>query len=93
MDFKNRKRIEFASRGPFGFLFAADIIDGPYPCDQCKEQSCFTHITTAQNKVYCKNPHCNYTRIIDKRNKIIIENDGTYWQYGDDGSKVQIRGR
>lgn len=88
----NRDTIKFASMGPYGFLHAADVVDGPFPCDNCKELSCFAHITTAKNRIFCKNPHCNFTRTIDKRNKIIIENDGSYWQYDDDGTKVRIRG-
>jgi hypothetical protein len=93
MRFKNRDLIEFSKLGPWGFLHAEDITDGPYMCDICKQLSCFTHITNAQNRQFCKNPHCNFERVIDKRNKIIRENDGTFWQWRDDGSKVQIRGR
>lgn len=93
MRITSRETIEFMNKGRFGFLRADNLTDGPFPCDQCKELSCFCHITTDTNKVFCKNPHCGYQRTIDKRNRIIIENDGSHWQYYDDGSKVRIRGR
>jgi len=93
MKFKNRELIEFSKLGPWGFLHAADITDGPYICDVCKQLSCFTHITTDRNTQFCKNPRCNFRRIIDKKVRIIQENDGTFWQWDDNGRKVQIRGR
>lgn len=91
MQFKNRERIGFAQRGPFGFLFASDITDGPFPCDRCKELSCFAHITLEKNTIFCKNERCGFKRVIDKRNMIIIEDDGSHWQYDNDGHKVRIR--
>ena len=93
MKLKYREMMEFTRGGPWAFLHAADLMDGPYPCDKCKQLSCFTHITPDMNRQFCKNPHCDFERTIDKRNKVIKEDDGTFWHWDDNGKKVQIRGR
>lgn len=55
--------------------------DGPWPCEQCKQLSQFAEVRPERTKVYCRNERCRFTRIIDKRNCTIVENDGSIWQY------------
>jgi hypothetical protein len=66
-------------------------IAGPWPCEVCHNLSQYAEIRHDANHIYCK--WCGYERIIDKRESIIVENDGTFWRFDGEGHKEQIRGR
>jgi len=70
-------------------LFRGRGIEGPWPCSECGELTQYADITSRINRIFCRN--CDYTRLIDKRNHRIIENDGTHWTFDDDGNKTQVR--
>lgn len=71
-------------------LFKARGFEGPWPCSECGQLTQYAHITRRINRIFCKNPSCNYKRIIDKKGHRIIENDGTHWLFDNDGNKVQV---
>lgn len=69
-------------------------LEGPFPCDQCGQLSCFAEIGAKENKIFCQNTHCNFRRVIDKSRQVILENDGTFWHYDPaTGAKVRITAR
>jgi hypothetical protein len=69
-------------------------LSGPFPCDQCHQLSCFAEVTAKQNKIFCQNKYCNFSRTIDKSKQVIVENDGTFWHYNPEtGAKVRITPR
>lgn len=64
---------------------------GPWPCDECKELSQYGDIGPTTNYIFCKNPNCDFERIVDKVRHVIKENDGTWWSFDADGAKTRIR--
>lgn len=64
---------------------------GPWPCEACGERSQYAEITHHINRVYCRNPSCEYRRLIDKRRHLIIENDGSTWAFDGEGNKWRVR--
>lgn len=66
---------------------------GPWPCENCGELSQYADVTKGINRVFCRNPHCDYLRIVDKRHGRVVENDGTVWEYDNYGAKRQVRMR
>jgi hypothetical protein len=80
-------------KGPIGSLLGltSSGIVGPWPCEACRQLSQFADITSGLNRVFCRNPSCSFERIIDKRRSLIIENDGSVWQFDRDGNKWQVR--
>ena len=79
--------------GNINGLYKQHGIVGPWPCSECGERSQYTDIGTETNYVFCRNPYCGFERIIDKKNSIIKENDGTFWRFDADGAKIRIRGQ
>ena len=81
-------------RVPTGNLHALTSsrgIAGPWPCESCGQLSQYAEVKPQINHVFCRNENCRYERIIDKKHSRIIENDGTVWEFYEDGSKRQIR--
>jgi hypothetical protein len=68
-------------------------IIGPWPCDECKELSQFADVGLDINRIFCKNPSCGFRRLVDKKNNIIRENDGTFWSFDTDGVKTRVMAR
>lgn len=79
------------SYGDANGLNVARGIVGPWPCSECHEVTQYTDIGSNTNYVFCRNPRCQYARIIDKRRHIIRENDGTFWRFDTEGNKTRIR--
>lgn len=65
-------------------------LKGPWPCEACHEISQYADVKRGINRIFCRNPVCGFTRIIDKRSHRTVENDGTCWEYFGDGSKRQV---
>jgi hypothetical protein len=74
-------------------LNVARGVVGPWPCSQCGEVTQCTDIGRDTNYVFCRNPSCDYERIIDKRRQVIKEHDGTFWKFDAAGNKTRIRAR
>ena len=72
-------------------LFKQHGIVGPWPCSKCGEVSQYTDIGATTNYVFCRNPNCDFERIIDKEHQIIKEDDGTFWRFDGAGNKHRIR--
>lgn len=70
-----------------------EIYVGPWPCEKCKELSQYAVVTSKKNRVFCRNESCGFNRLIDKRNHIIVEADGTTWAFDGAGNKWRVRGR
>lgn len=66
-------------------------IVGPWLCESCGKESQFCDISGSKNRVFCRNPSCDFTRIIDKKNHRIVENDGSVWSFDNEGNKTRIR--
>lgn len=64
---------------------------GPWPCSDCGHLSQFADVGEFTNYIFCRNPNCSFERIIDKRNHVIKEPDGTFWRFDDAGNKTRIR--
>ena len=76
--------------GTYNGLHRQSGIEGPWPCSECGELTQYADITRRVNRIFCKNQKCDFTRIIDKANHRIIENDGTHWVFDSDGNKRQV---
>lgn len=63
---------------------------GPWQCSECGELSQYADVRPDRNHIFCRNEACRAERIIDKREHIIRENDGTYWKFDDAGNKFRI---
>lgn len=75
-----------------GLVYNAPI--GPWPCEQCKEITQFAEVKGDKNHIYCVNEYCRHERIVDKKNRVIVEPNGTHWLYNPNtGQKVQITPR
>lgn len=68
-------------------------LKGPWPCEVCHELSQYADVSKGINRIFCRNPVCGFTRIVDKRRARVIENDGTCWEFSSDGTKRQVRMR
>jgi hypothetical protein len=66
-------------------------IVGPWECEKCHQISQFCDIGATKNRVFCRNPSCDYTRLIDKKHNTIREDDGTVWMFDSEGNKTRIR--
>lgn len=67
-------------------------LDGPWECERCKMLTQFGECKNDINRIFCVNEHCRFVRIIDKRNRRIMEADGSVWQYDPvSGRKVRVR--
>jgi len=66
-------------------------IIGPWPCDSCKQLTQYADVGSETNYIFCRNPGCEFERIVDKRRSIIKESDGTFWRFDTDGNKTRIR--
>lgn len=66
-------------------------IIGPWTCTECKKESQYADIGPDTNYIFCRNPSCEFNRIIDKRRNLIRENDGTYWRFDAAGHKTRVR--
>jgi hypothetical protein len=64
---------------------------GPWPCSECKKTSQFARIGTETNYIFCRNESCGFERIVDKKNSIIVEPDGSFWKFDEEGNKIRIR--
>jgi hypothetical protein len=64
-------------------------IVGPFPCDVCKKVAAFADIKRTENIIFCK--ACTFRRVIDKRHARIVENDGSVWQFDNQGNKRRVR--
>lgn len=64
---------------------------GPWECEQCHNLTQFAEIQHGANHIYCK--YCGFERIIDKKRRIIVEDDKTFWTWDSEGKKEQIRGQ
>ena len=74
-------------------LYKTHGVVGPWPCSKCGQPTQYTDIGNDTNYVFCRNPSCDFERIIDKREQIIKEDDGTFWRFDGEGNKVRIRAR
>lgn len=66
-------------------------LKGPWPCEACGELSQYADVSKGINRIFCRNPHCDFKRLVDKRHSRVIENDGTVWEFDGNGNKRQVR--
>ena len=66
---------------------------GPWQCEACGELSQFCDVGLKLNRIYCMNEKCSFLRVIDKVRSIIMENDGTVWQFNSAGEKWRVRAK
>jgi hypothetical protein len=52
---------------------------GPWPCEKCGKHTQYAKQGAEINSVYCVNPYCYYERIVDKKKRIVVEDDGRRW--------------
>lgn len=56
-------------------------ITGPWICQKCGHLTQYADVQPEVNRVFCRFTSCDYWRVIDKTNCIILEDDGTYWGF------------
>lgn len=66
---------------------------GPWMCERCGNLSQYCDVGIKLNRIYCMNENCDFLRIIDKVQSVIMEADGTVWQFNSDGEKWRVRAR
>lgn len=66
---------------------------GPWPCSECGQVTQCADIGPTTNYIFCRNQNCSFERIIDKKEHVIKESDGTFWRFDDAGNKTRIRAR
>lgn len=64
-------------------------IVGPWTCEKCGHLTQYADVGRDINIVFCRFHRCDYRRTIDKRHNIIIEDDGTMWEFDPDTSEKE----
>lgn len=67
-------------------------IVGPWPCEKCGQLSQFADMAQHINRIFCRNERCGFMRVVDKRRSLILEDDGSTWQFDGQGNKRRVRG-
>lgn len=69
-------------------------IIGPWKCEKCGHMTQYADVGETINIIFCRFHRCDFRRTVDKRLHIIIEDDGSMWEFDPtDGTKVRITPR
>ena len=56
-------------------------IVGPWVCEKCGHLTQYADVQPDINRVFCRFLNCDFWRVIDKRHHLVVEDDGTTWEF------------